>query len=55
MFQNLAEGQPEPLELGAGQAAGASAGPDTGVKEALVGVDVAHAGEQGLIEQRCLD
>jgi len=55
VLQNLAEGAPETLQLGPGEAAGAPARTDSGMKQALVGVDVAHAREKGLIEQCCLD
>ena len=39
-------------EFGAGEAAGVAAGTDAGVEEALVGVDVADAVEQALVQQR---
>lgn len=42
-------------ELFAGDAGGLSARADSGAEEGLVGVDVADAVEQGLIEQRGLD
>jgi len=41
----------EAVELGAGEAASRAAGADAGMEEAFVGVDVADAGEERLIEQ----
>jgi len=55
MLEDLAEGLAEPLEFGAGEAAGGAARADSGMEKALVGIDVAHAGEEGLVEQRSLD
>ena len=49
------EGGAEAVELGAGEAAGVAAGPDAGAEEAFVGVDVAHAGEEGLVEEGGFD
>ena len=42
-------------QLVAGEAAGVAAGADSGVVEGLVGVDVADAVEEGLVEERGLD
>src|ERR1035441_10193409 len=42
-------------EFGASEAAGLAAWTDAGAKERLVGVDVANAVEQRLVQQRCLD
>ncbi len=39
----------------AASAGGPPARPDAGLKQALVGIDVAHAGQQGLVQQRRLD
>jgi hypothetical protein len=44
MFQDLAQGKPEPLKFSPCETAGAPPRPDAGVKETLIGVDVAHAG-----------
>ena len=55
IFEHLAQSQPQSLELGPGQASGEPARTNSGTKKALVGVDVAHAGEQFLIEQRRFD
>jgi len=55
LLQNLAEGEPEPLKFSLGEAAGTAARPDTGVEEALVGVDIAHTGKEGLVEQGRFD
>jgi len=55
LLENLAQSPAQALELGAGETAGGAARTDSGMKEALVGVDVAHSGEQGLVEKRCLD
>jgi hypothetical protein len=53
--QDFDEGGAEPDELGAGEARGLAARADVGEEEGLVGVDVADAVEQGLVEQRGLD
>ena len=42
-------------QLGAGEAGGLAGGADGGAEERLVGVDVADAVEQGLVEQRGFD
>ena len=42
-------------EFGAGEARGLAGGTDGGAEERLVGVDVADAVEEGLVEQRGLD
>ena len=53
--QDVLQGGVEPVELGAGEAAGDAGGADSGVEEALVGVDVADAVEERLVEQGGLD
>jgi hypothetical protein len=53
--EDLAQRQPQAVEFGAGDAIGPTAGPDAGMKEAFVGVDVAHASEKRLVEQGRLD
>ena len=55
LLQNLAERKPEPFKFGFAKATGVAARPDTGMKEAFVGVDVTHTGKQALIEQGSLD
>lgn len=55
MPENLLEGSAEAAELVSGEAAGLAAWPDSGVVECLVGVDVSHAVEKGLVEQGGLD
>ena len=55
VVQNLAECLAETLQLGPGKPAGGAARTDAGVEEAFVGVDVAHPGQQRLVEQRGLD
>ena len=53
--EDFDEGGAEAGEFGAGEAAGLAAGADAGAEEALVGVDVADAVEQGLVEQGGFD
>ena len=55
MLQDCVQSEAQAFELSAGEAAGAAAGADSGAEEALVGVDVADAGEQCLVEQGGLD
>ena len=55
MFEDFDEGGAEAGELGAGESAGVAEGSDAGVEESLVGIDVADAVEEGLVEQRGLD
>ena len=55
VFENIAQGQPQAFEFHPGQAATEPARANGGAKEALVGVDVTHAGEQLLIEQGGFD
>ena len=55
MFEDLDEGGAEAGELGAGESAGVAEGSDVGVEEGFVGVDVAYAVEEGLVEQRGFD
>jgi hypothetical protein len=43
MIQYLAQGLPEALKFGPGEAARVAARADAGVKEAFIGVDVAHS------------
>lgn len=52
MMQHLPERQTQVFQFGAREAAGAAARADSGAEEALVSVDVAHAGEQRLVEHR---
>ncbi len=53
--EDLLEGGVEADELGAGEAAGVAGGADAGAEEAFVGVDVADAVEDGLVEEGGLD
>ena len=55
MFENCAQRKPQPFKVGSGQPSGPPAWPDAGVKKAFVGIDIAHSGQQGLIQQRGLD
>lgn len=55
VLEDLAECETEALEFSAGEAARHAAGVDAGAEEALVGIDVADAGEEGLIEKGGLD
>ena len=55
MAENLLESDMEAVEFGAGEPAGLAAGTDTGAEEAFIGIDIAHAGEQRLVEQCGLD
>lgn len=50
LAQNLAERLAQALQLHAGQAAGAAAGADSGTEKTFIGIDVAHPGQQFLIE-----
>ncbi len=54
-FQNGLERLAEAQQPGAGETAGPTGGADFCAEEAFVGVDVAHAVEQRLVEQRGLD
>jgi len=55
VLKNQDQGLAEPFKLGAGQPAGLTAGPNTSPEEAFVGIDVAHAGQQSLVEQGGFD
>ena len=55
VFQDLAKCLAQAVEFGAGETAGGFAGADAGAKEAFVGIDVAHAREQFLVEEGGLD
>jgi len=55
VLQDFLQSRVEAHELGAPDAAGHAAGADAGAEEAFVGVDVADAVEQRLVEQRGLD
>ena len=50
-LEDLDERDAESLELGAGDAGGLAAGTDAGAGEGFVGVDIADAVEQGLVEE----
>lgn len=49
------QSEAQALELSAGESTGAAAGTDAGAEEAFIGINVAYAGEQGLVEQSRLD
>jgi hypothetical protein len=53
--QDLAQRGPQVVELGAGDAVGTPPRANAGMKEAFVGVDIAHASQQRLVQQSCLD
>ena len=53
--ENLAQSQPQCFQLRLAQPACEPPRTNAGAKKALVGVDVAHAGEQPLVEQGRLD
>ena len=53
--EDFDEGGAESGEFCASETTGVAGGADAGVEECLVGVDVADAVEQGLVEQRGLD
>ena len=55
MLEDFDEGGAEAGEFVAGEASGVTRGADAGVEEGLVGVDVADAVEEGLVEQRGFD
>ena len=55
VFEDFDECGAEAGELVAGESSGVARGADAGVEEGLVGVDVADAVEEGLVEQRGLD
>ena len=54
-FEDFAQGEAEALEFISSQAPSRSARPNAGAEETLVGVDVADAGEEGLVEQSGFD
>ena len=53
--ENLAQRETEPLKLGESEPVTPAARPDARLKQAFVGVDIAHACEDRLIEQRRFD
>lgn len=53
--QNPLQGQPQPFKLSLSQPAGCTLWADSGMKQAFVGVDVAHPGQQRLVQQSRLD
>jgi len=54
-LKDFDEGDTKAFEFGVGEAAGLPARTNAGTEERFVGVDVTHAGEQGLIEESGLD
>lgn len=55
VFENPAQRQAQPLKLGGCQPVRPPPRPDSGLKQALVRIDVSHTGEESLIQQRRLD
>src|SRR5262245_10657034 len=55
LLEHLAERDVELGEFGASERVRATPWPDPGAKQALIGVDVAHSVQQGLVEQQGLD
>ena len=55
MLEDVDEGEAEAFELGVAEAACLTARTDAGAEEGFVGVDVADAGEERLIEESGLD
>jgi hypothetical protein len=55
VFEDVAEGVAETGELGAGEATGVPTRADAGAEECFVGVDIADAVEERLVEQGGLD
>lgn len=53
--EDFAQRQPEPFKLNKRQAVGPSPRANAGIKEAFIGIDIADACKQGLVEQSCLD
>jgi len=53
--ENFTQREAEALQLIAREAARLAARANAGAKETFVGVYVAHAGEEGLVEQSCFD
>ena len=55
VFQDFAKSEPEPFKLSFCKAASVAARPNAGVEKAFVGIYIANAGKQRLIEQRGFD
>jgi hypothetical protein len=55
VHQDLAQCGPQAVELGARDAVGTPPRANTGMKEAFVGVDIAHTSQQRLVQQSGLD
>jgi len=55
MLQHVEKRRAQSFQICAGEAAGGPARPDAGAKQAFVGVDVAYAGQQPLVQQRRFD
>ena len=55
LLQNFAQGEPQPFQLCPAQPSCPAPGPQSGAKQALVSIDVAHSREQSLVEQGGLD
>ena len=55
VLQDLPQCKSQPLQFDPGESSGAAAGSKTRAKQALIGIDVPHSGQQCLIEQCRLD
>jgi hypothetical protein len=55
VLEDLLQRRAEARQLVAGETAGVAAWADSGMVKGLVGVDVADAVEEGLVEERSLD
>ena len=55
LFQNRTESEPELFKFRARESPGAAAWTDSGAKQALIGIDVSDARQQGLIQERGFD
>lgn len=53
--QHLLQRLAQPFQFGAGEAARPAPRTDSGTKQALVGIDIAHPGQKPLVEQRRFD
>lgn len=53
--KHIAEGKPQAFKLGTRDAVGAPARPDTGLKQAFIGIDIADPGKKLLVQQSRFD
>jgi len=54
VMENLAQGQAQPFKLRSRESSGGPPGSETGMKQALICVDIAHPGQKRLVQQRRL-